>query len=115
MVEIRPKKGLYDYEAKYTKGMSEYLAPAPVPDAVRDRLQAEAAAAYRLLGCEGLVRVDYMMAADGSCWFLELNTLPGMTELSLSPMAARAVGIDFPQLIDRIMSSALKKARRRRG
>jgi len=59
--------------------------------------------------------VDYMMAADGSCWFLELNTLPGMTELSLSPMAARAVGIDFPQLIDRIMSSALKKARRRRG
>lgn len=112
VVEIKPKKGLYDYEAKYTKGMSEYIAPAQIPDNVKEKLQADAVAAYKLIGCDGLVRVDFMLEADGSSWFLELNTLPGMTELSLSPMAAKAVGVDFPQLIDRIIQSALKKQHR---
>lgn len=109
VVEIRPKKGLYDYEAKYTKGMSEYFAPADIPDAIRDKLQADAMAAYNLVGCEGLVRVDFMLEESGDYYFLELNTLPGMTELSLSPMAARAVGIEFPELIERIITSALRK------
>ncbi len=109
VVEIRPKKGLYDYEAKYTKGMSEYFAPADIPDPIRDKLQADAVAAYNLIGCEGLVRVDFILEENGDYYFLELNTLPGMTELSLSPMAARAVGIEFPELIDRIITSAVKK------
>jgi D-alanine-D-alanine ligase len=109
VVEIKPKNGLYDYEAKYTKGMSQYFVPAEIPDTLTKRLQADALAAYKLLNCEGLVRVDFMVDEEGRHYFLELNTLPGMTELSLSPMAAKAVGIDFDHLIDRILQSALKK------
>lgn len=109
VVEIKPKKGLYDYEAKYTKGMSEYIAPADIPQDIAAQLQRDAVRAYELVGAEGLVRVDFMMDEEYDCFFLELNTLPGMTELSLSPMAAKAVGIEFHELIDRILQSALKK------
>ncbi len=112
VVEIKPKKGLYDYEAKYTKGMSEYIVPAEIPRDVTEKLKRDAVTLYNLIGCEGLVRVDFMFDEDYDYFFLELNTLPGMTELSLSPMAAKEAGMEFHELIDRILKSALNKKRR---
>lgn len=112
VVEIRPKSGLYDYEAKYTKGKTEYLAPAPVSDDLSAGMQAAAVTLYELIGASGLARVDFILDGRDQFHCLELNTLPGMTELSLSPMAAKAVGISFEQLVQRIIDSALKERMR---
>ncbi|MEW6049497.1 MAG: D-alanine--D-alanine ligase [Candidatus Zixiibacteriota bacterium] len=108
VVEIRPKNELYDYEAKYTKGKSEYLAPAPIDDAFAVRMQEYAETAFELIGASGLVRVDFILSPDGTPYCLEVNTLPGMTNLSLAPMAAKCAGISFDQLIERIVASALR-------
>ncbi len=109
LVEIRPKNELYDYEAKYTKGKSEYLAPAPVDPGLAQAMQAAAVKAYHVIGASGLARVDFIMNDAGWFYCLEINTLPGMTNLSLAPMAAKCEGIDFDGLIDRIIASALHK------
>ncbi len=105
IVEIVAAKGLYDYEAKYTKGGSRYFCPADIPDNVRDRLQHDAERLYDALGCRGVARVDFIVDQNGRGWCLELNTIPGMTELSLVPMAARAAGIDFSELVERMLRS----------
>ena len=107
LVEIRPKAGLYDFEAKYTKGKSEYLAPAPIDDAVASDIQRDAARIYEIIGATGLARVDFILSPDNKHYFLELNTLPCMTELSLAPMAAKAAGIEFDSLLERLIQSAL--------
>ncbi|MBD3402415.1 D-alanine--D-alanine ligase [candidate division GN15 bacterium] len=109
VVEIRPKSGLYDYEAKYTKGKTEYVTPAPIDDAVAQQMQSAAVSLYDAIGAEGLARVDFILDDHDTAHCLELNTLPGMTELSLSPMAARAAGISFEQLVDRIVTSAMER------
>jgi D-alanine-D-alanine ligase len=106
VVEIKPVSGLYDYEAKYTKGKSEYIAPAEIDDAIAERLQKAATEIYREIGCEGLVRVDFILDSESRFFCLELNTLPGMTELSLSPMAMKCEGIDFDQLVKMIVEAA---------
>jgi len=107
VVEIKAKSGLYDYEAKYTKGKSEYIAPADIrPDRSRN-LQDAAVRLVEAIGCTGLVRVDFVADRQGRFFCLELNTLPGMTTLSLAPMAAKCVGIDFDQLVSMILESAL--------
>jgi D-alanine-D-alanine ligase len=106
VVEIIPKNGLYDYEAKYTKGMSEYACPAEIEAALADKMQAAAVALYETIGASGLARVDFILDGKGQYYCLELNTLPGMTALSLAPMAAKAVGIDFKTLVQRIIDSA---------
>jgi len=108
VVEIKPKAGLYDYEAKYTKGGSEYFAPADIQEELAAALQLAAEDVYGVIGAAGLVRVDFMLDESGDYYLLELNTLPGMTTLSLAPMAAGAVGIDFNHLVERILRSALK-------
>lgn len=108
VVEIKPKSGLYDYEAKYTKGKTEYIAPAEIPEQVALRIQADAVRFFDAIGASGLARVDFMLDEEGGHHCLELNTLPGMTELSLSPMAAKAAGQSFEQLLERIINSALK-------
>lgn len=108
VVEIRPREGLYDYTAKYTKGKSDYLVPAPVDDQKAASMQRDAAELYRLLGCKGVVRVDFIMDHSGTCYCLEVNTSPGMTELSLVPMAARDVGMSFDDLVDRLVRLATK-------
>lgn len=113
VVEIRPKSGLYDYEAKYTKGMTEYVAPAEINESIAKSIQAAAEQVYDAIGASGLARVDFMLTESGEIHCLELNTLPGMTELSLSPMAAKAVGMSFDELIERIIKAGLKMKRDR--
>ncbi|MBK7141179.1 MAG: D-alanine--D-alanine ligase [bacterium] len=109
IVEIRPKNELYDYQAKYTKGMSEYIAPADIEPSIAKRIQQDAVKAFEVVGASGLARVDFILAPDSRYYCLEINTLPGMTNLSLAPMAAKCVGLSFDQLIERIIQSALKK------
>ncbi|MCM2271587.1 MAG: D-alanine--D-alanine ligase [candidate division Zixibacteria bacterium] len=107
VVEIRPKNELYDYQAKYTKGMSEYIAPAEIDSSLAVEIQRSAVKAYEVVTATGLARVDFMLAPDGRFYCLEVNTLPGMTNLSLAPMAAKCVGMDFDALMARIIKSAL--------
>ena len=107
--EIIPKHEIYDYECKYTAGMAEEVFPADIPAAVAEDAQRQAKLAYRALKLGGCPRVDFRMAADGSLYCLEVNTLPGMTELSLIPQAAAAVGISFPDFCERIVLLATGK------
>ena len=107
VLEIVPKSGLYDYKSKYTSGMSEYIVPANIPEEISKKAQQQALTAFNSLGCEGYARVDFRLSNDNELYCLEVNTLPGMTPLSLVPKAAKAVGISFEELIKRIIQQAL--------
>lgn len=99
LLEIRPREGFYDYANKYTAGASEYLVPAPVHSPVYEKIAGDALRLYELVGCRGVARVDFRLdQSDYYC--LEINTIPGMTEHSLVPKAAEAVGIGFSALVD---------------
>jgi D-alanine-D-alanine ligase len=106
VVRIVPDSGFFDFEAKYTKGLTRYEAPAALPASVTEAAQAAAVVAYKAVGCRGLARADFIVEADGTSVFLEINTIPGMTATSLSPMAAGCVGIDFPTLVERLLQAA---------
>lgn len=112
VVRIVPESGFFDFEAKYTKGKTRYEVPAPIDAGSAAAAQRAAVASYRALGCRGLCRVDFIVRADGVPVFLELNTLPGMTETSLSPMAAGCVGKSFEDLVEQILASATCMGRR---
>jgi len=101
--EIIPKHEIYDYECKYTTGMAVEVFPADIPAAVAEDAKRQAKAAFRALKLGGYARIDFRMAADDSLYCLEANTLPGMTELSLIPQAAAAVGLSFPDFCERIV------------
>jgi len=103
VIEVRPAKGFYDYQNKYTSGATQYLCPAPIPKEKAQELQELALKAHRALGCEVLSRVDIMVDAEGKPHVLEVNTLPGMTDLSLLPKAGRTAGIDFTTQCLRIL------------
>ncbi len=113
VVEIVPRHGLYDYECKYTPGMSEYRVPAPLLAGTARRLQELGARASRVLGCRGAVRVDFRLSTSEQPYCLEVNTIPGMTPTSLLPMAAKAAGLSYEQLVQRVVELALDEARRR--
>ncbi|HVH67356.1 MAG TPA: D-alanine--D-alanine ligase [Gemmatimonadales bacterium] len=100
--EIIPKHELFDYECKYTPGMSEEIFPARLDTALTRQLQELALTAHRALKLGGYSRVDFRLSPDGDIFCLEANTLPGMTRTSLFPQAARAAGIGFPELCERI-------------
>jgi len=105
VIQIVPHEGFYDYRNKYTAGRTQYLLPAPLPAALTAELQRAAEQAYRLLGCRGAARVDFI--ADDDRWIcLEVNTIPGMTATSLLPKAAAAAGIPFPELCERLLFDA---------
>lgn len=109
VIEIVSETGLYDYTAKYTKGLSHHIIPARVPEDSIKEAQRIALAVHRAIGCRGLSRVDIMLGKKDSIpYVLEINTLPGMTETSLVPDAARAVGIEFPDLVERLIRLALE-------
>ncbi len=108
VLEIKPKHYLYDYECKYTDGMSEYIVPAEIPDKVSKHLQQQALLAYRSVGANAYGRVDFRVTEDWKSFCLEANTLPGMTSHSLVPKMAKAVGIGFEELVDRIVKFALR-------
>ncbi len=108
-LEIKPKKELYDYECKYSDGMSDYIVPAPFPETVLSTLQNEALKAYKAVGCTSYARVDFRLDKNYTPYCLEVNTLPGMTSHSLLPMTANAVGINFNNLIDLIIKHSLNE------
>jgi D-alanine-D-alanine ligase len=106
VVEITPERGLYDYESKYTKGQSSYVCPAEIPDSLSSELERFALLAYSALGCVGYARVDFRVTDELEPFCLEVNTVPGMTAVSLVPMAAEAAGISFPDLVEKIVELA---------
>jgi D-alanine-D-alanine ligase len=108
-VEIRPLGGVYDYAHKYIAGASEELCPAPLSDAERAHLQGVALAAFSALGLRDLARIDFKADADGIPVFLEANTLPGMTETSLLPLAASRVGISYGELCVKMAELAKRR------
>jgi len=110
IVEVRPKAGSYDYTNKYKAGLTEYFCPAEFDPATTARIQAAALGAFHAIGGRDYARVDVMDRPDGSPVVLEVNTLPGMTETSLLPKAAAAVGIDFASLCERMVELARKRA-----
>ncbi|MBD3348829.1 MAG: D-alanine--D-alanine ligase [Candidatus Eisenbacteria bacterium] len=107
LVEAEPSTGLYDYECKYTKGMTEYTCPADVPGDIAEKMTDAGHRAFESLGCHGYGRVDFRLAPDGRFYCLEVNTVPGMTDVSLVPMAAAAAGVSFGELCERIAETAL--------
>jgi D-alanine-D-alanine ligase len=113
-LEITYDNPTYDYEAKYTAGKSRHIIPARVPPAATAALESAAATACRVLGCEGMARVDFIVSPDCTPWVLEVNTVPGLTELSLLPDAARAAGVAFEELCERLIRHGLERHRRSR-
>ena len=107
VLEIRPKHNLYDYECKYTSGMSEYIVPADIPKEVSDTLKSQALLAFNALGCSDYARADFRLGTDMKTYCLELNSLPGMTSTSLVPKMAKAVGIAFEDLVERIIRMSI--------
>jgi len=107
LIEIIPKSGIYDYECKYQKGMSQYIVPAVLPAKVTELIQSLALNAYKTLGCRHYARVDFRLSKEMQPYCLEVNTLPGMTPTSLVPKAAKAIGINFPELVEKIVELAL--------
>ncbi len=109
VVEVVPRQGAYDYQNKYTPGRTDYFCPAPFDPAVTRRIQQSAWAAFQAVGGRDYARVDVMVRADGQPSVLEVNTLPGMTETSLLPKAAAALGISFVELCERMMDLAIRR------
>ncbi|MDO8427399.1 MAG: D-alanine--D-alanine ligase [Deltaproteobacteria bacterium] len=105
VIEIRPKEGFYDYRAKYTKGLTDFVVPAPLKKGIEKKVVKEALFAYEALGCKGAARVDIILK-DGIAYVLEVNTIPGMTELSLFPRAAASVGMKYPELVEKMLLGA---------
>jgi D-alanine-D-alanine ligase len=100
VIEVRtPPGSWYDYEHRYTEGLSEHIIPAPLPEAQYRRVEAMAESAHRALGCRDLSRADFVVPEEGEPVILEVNTMPGMTPTSLYPDAARAAGLSFPALV----------------
>lgn len=108
-LEIAPKSGFYDYASKYTKGMTEYIIPARIDSAAAERLKEWTGAIYRGIECEGTARADFIVSPDNKSYFLEINTVPGMTELSLVPKAAAHIGITFDDVCEMLLDSARLK------
>lgn len=106
-IEIIPKAGFYNYENKYQPGAAEEICPAPIPPEWEQRLAQAALAVFRGLGLSVYSRADFIVTQDGDAYFLEINTLPGMTPTSLLPQEAAAAGIDYGQLCERIIHASL--------
>ncbi|MCX7879608.1 MAG: D-alanine--D-alanine ligase [Ignavibacteria bacterium] len=109
VIEIIPKSGFYDFEHKYEKGKTEFVCPAELPEDVSAFTQTLALNAFNILGCKGFARADFRLSEDYQPFLLEINTIPGFTEHSLVPKAAKSIGIEFPELCQRIIDLALNK------
>ena len=106
VIEIKAPDGFYNYKAKYTKGLTQYIVPAQIPPNQVAECRRLALLTFNALDCKDVGRVDFRMTPSGELFVLELNNIPGFTGTSLLPKAARAVGIEFPELCDRILSMA---------
>jgi D-alanine-D-alanine ligase len=107
LVEIRPREGAYNFEAKYTPGATDFAIPAEIPPEAAARLEEIALTVYRILGCSGFARVDTIVE-DGTPWFLDVKTVPGFTETSTFPLAAETAGLSFEQLVETILDTTLQ-------
>lgn len=114
-LEIVSENPVYDYDAKYTAGKSRHIIPARIPEPAQALASEAAARAFTELGCSGMARVDIIVDAQGTPWVLEVNTVPGLTEVSLLPDAARAAGIAFDDLCQRLVDHAVGRRQRRVG
>jgi len=111
VTELKPKAGFYDFDAKYTDGLTEHVSPADVPPNIAQAMMDMAVAAHRLLGCKGASRSDFRWddtQGEAGIYLLEVNTQPGMTPLSLVPEQARQKGISYGELCERIVAEALE-------
>lgn len=109
VLEIAPKSGFYDYTSKYTKGMTEYIVPARISEECAKKLQKWSVEIFNTLDCLGAARCDYIVGKNEEPYFLEINTIPGMTELSLVPKAAAHIGMTFDDVVEEILSTASLK------
>ena len=109
LLQIISRTGFYDYEAKYTAGLSDHIIPPPLPPAVQEQIKKIAIEVFCLLQCRGLARVDFIVSDLQDPYVLEVNTIPGMTAVSLFPDAARAAGISFPDLVANLVELAQTK------
>ena len=109
LVEIRSSHEFFDYQAKYQKGLTEYIVPATLSPEVTQKVQKDAVSIFNLLGCRDFGRLDFICDKEGQPYFLELNAIPGFTETSLLPKAAQQAGIKFPELCRRIVSLAFNR------
>lgn len=107
-IEITSEGDFYDYDSKYQAGQSHHFIPARMGEAINTRCQELAIEVHKTLGCRGISRTDFIVDSNGNPWILETNTLPGMTEVSLVPDAARAAGYSFPQLCRDLVELALE-------
>jgi D-alanine-D-alanine ligase len=110
VVEILFPRALFDYEAKYSRGVAEFVVPAKLPEADARRVQDVSLRAHHALGCSGFSRVDLRLGEDGEAYVLEVNTLPGMTPMSDLPRAAAAAGIPFGDLVEIMLATAERNA-----
>lgn len=109
IIEITTNSGRYDYKSKYTKGESQHIIPAPISDELTDKIQKLCVEACTVAQCRGVVRVDVMLSEDNIPYALEINSVPGMTEVSLVPDSARHAGISFTELCEMILEMAVEK------
>lgn len=110
ILELRPKTEWYDYEAKYTAGMTEFILPAEINAETTRNIQATTLAAHHSMGCRGVSRIDFILDAEGCYYILEVNTIPGMTTLSDLPAQAEAMGLSYDQLVEALLQTALPTA-----
>ncbi|MFO0702567.1 MAG: D-alanine--D-alanine ligase [Candidatus Andersenbacteria bacterium] len=108
-VEIVVEQGFFDYSSKYTDGLARELCPAPIDKALEARITSAAVQAHETLGCDGLTRSDFILGNDNKLYFLEINTIPGMTAQSLCPKEAAASGMSYSQLLDQIIDLAIQR------
>lgn len=113
VIEIVPKGDFYDFDSKYAAGGAQHICPADLPEDTAARVRSVAVAAHKALSCRGMSRTDVLLDQNNSCWVLETNTIPGMTETSLLPDAAAAAGISFPDLCVKLLEFALEDQRKR--
>jgi D-alanine-D-alanine ligase len=109
LIEITSENEFYDFESKYTPGMCNHIIPARVDQTIQDKVAELSQRVYKALDCGGYARVDFIIDRSGNPFVLEINTIPGMTEMSLVPDAARAAGISFEELVEKIVKMGLEK------
>lgn len=109
VIEIVPQGEFYDFDSKYAPGGSQHICPARLDEQTTARVQEYAAKAHQALECRGMSRSDFILDTEGNPWILETNTIPGMTSTSLLPDAARAAGMDFPELCTKLIEFALEE------